>query len=198
MLRDNLNEKEEKQVREVEFIKFCDEKVFRPLNIRKRYDVCLVGTVLPKKGQLEFARVADKSWRIAVVGDDRDREYVQKIQNTLPNAEFLGEVSKNQVNHILNQSKVSVVFSKKNDACPRVIVESLAAGTPVMIHRRNLGRKYVKSDAGLVSGSLFFRRQLQKLIRNRKSYNPYEVYKQYYCSNKVARELWTELAIPRR
>jgi glycosyltransferase involved in cell wall biosynthesis len=183
--------------RAVEFVKFCDENIFRPLNLEKRYDVCLIGTLTPKKAQLEFARIAEKSWRIAIVGDQTDKEYVQRIQEILPQAEFFGEVRKTRVNQILNQSKVSVIFSKKNDACPRIIVESLAAGTPVMIHRRNLGRKYVQPGAGLICGRFQFRRRLNRMIRNYDSYEPYKVYKRHFHSNKVASELWTELAIPK-
>jgi glycosyltransferase involved in cell wall biosynthesis len=182
--------------RSLEFIKFCDENIFRPLSLEKRYDVCLIGTLTPKKGQLEFARIAEKTWRIAIVGDPTDKAYVRRIQEMLPQAEFFGEVSKARVNVILNQSKVAVIFSRKNDACPRVIVESLAAGTPVMIHRRNIGRKYVKPDGGIICGQLLFRRKLNRMIRDYRVYKPYEVYKQHFHSNRVARELWSKLGIP--
>jgi len=184
-------------VRCFEFTKFADETIFRPLGLEKRYDLCFIGTFAQrdKKGQLEFARLANKKRKAVFVGEHADVEAVKELRHIWPSCEIAGLVSKKQVNEILNRSKVSVVYSRANDAAPRVIVESLASGTPVLIHKRNIGRKYITARAGEVASTLSMRWKLRRMLISPDGYDPAGEYNRRYASKLVARQLWDNLSV---
>ncbi len=183
----------------VELFKCCDEEIFKPLSLQKTYDVCFIARFDRRdgKGQLEFARFANKKWKAMFVGEPADNRGVEALRKLWPSCEIVGERKKSQVNEVLNRSKVSVVFSRpgRDDGCTRVITESLAAGTPVVIHKRNLGRKYITRLSGEVTGSLLYRWKVESVIRNFERYRPREEYEGRFESRKVAQELWQRLGL---
>ncbi|MFQ5891112.1 MAG: glycosyltransferase [Gemmatimonadota bacterium] len=184
-------------VRCVEMIKCCDEEIFQPLGLEKTYDVCFVARFerRSQKGQLQFAWIADKRWRTVFVGEHADPTVVATLRWRWPSCEILGHVTKARVNEILNRSRVSIVFTRAAEVGTRVILESLAAGTPVVIHKRNMGRKYVTPRAGEAAGSLLFRWKVAKAIRQFDRYGARAEYERRYSSRKVACELWERLGL---
>lgn len=181
----------------VEFLKCCDEDVFRPLGLKKDYDVCLIARFDrdDKKGQIGFARKADRNWKTIFVGEPADPGAVRVVRELLPSCEIVEHATKSRVNEILNRSKVSIVNSGATDACPRILVESLAAGTPVVVSRENIGRKYTERGAGEVSRPWTMGWNTRKVLRSPGAYSPRKVYEERFQSGKVAEGLWVSLGI---
>jgi glycosyltransferase involved in cell wall biosynthesis len=181
----------------IELVKCCDEEVFQPLGLEKIYDICFIARFdsQDKKGQISFAKLADKRWRTVFVGEIADGDIVKKLKQLWPSCEIVKGTTKTEVNTILNKSKVSIVFAKAWESGTRNITESLAAGTPVVTHKRNIGRKYITPLSGEVSGSFLFRWKVGKVIRNYHRYQPRAEYERLFHSKKVAKELWEKLRI---
>lgn len=185
----------------VEFFKCCGEEVFHPLDVRKTYDVCVVGRfdARDKKGQLEFARLADRRrWRTIFTGEPADDEVVQGLKRLWPSCEVVEGATKPELNEILNRSKVSIINSQARDGCPRVVVESLAAGTPIVVNRRNIARKYVVRGAGLAPPTWLLRAAVGRAIARYDRFRAAEVYARRFHSSVSAQRLAQELFLARQ
>jgi glycosyltransferase involved in cell wall biosynthesis len=129
-------------------------------------------------------------WRLTCicVGDDRrgNRTELEKLAARLRlSVEFTGEVSKDEVNRYINQSKIGVMCSRL-DAAPRAIMEYMAADVPVLVNSELLsGARYVGRGGGLVRSPEDFHLGIAELLEAYQSYTPRSHYLEHYSFEKV-------------
>ncbi len=87
-----------------------------------------------------------------IVGDGPLRDEVQNAAATLPNVQWLGLKSSEQVLQLMERAKATMCPSLWYEGMPRVVIESLAVGTPVVA---SLIGGYPEMIADGDSGALF-------------------------------------------
>lgn len=168
------------------------ERVHYPRRCEKRYDICYVAYLRGRKNhELLFramAQLKDRKLSCVCVGDDRkgNRAELERLAAELQiDAHFTGEVSKEEVNQIINQSRVGVMCSEL-DAAPRAILEYMAADVPVLVNARLLaGARYVGPGAGLVKSPEEFHLGLAELLDHLPGYSPRAYLLEHYSFEKV-------------
>ncbi len=122
------------------FYKTTNPNIFKPLNISKDYDLCIISnfTQLKYKGtDLIISQIPRfpfyQNLKICHVGNNPEvgKELCKKYD--IKNIDFLGKKTRFEVNEILNRSKFGIVASSREDGCPRVITETLCSGTPLFL-----------------------------------------------------------------
>ena len=168
------------------------EKTHYPITGEKRYDICYNAYLRERKNhELLFhamAKVKDKNLKCVCIGDGKSerRENLQKLTKSLNiSVDFVGEVSKNDVNNYINQSKIGVMCTKA-DAAPRAIFEYMAADVPVLVNSELLaGARYVGPEAGLVKSPDDFHLGITELLDNYEKYSPRSCYLKDYSVEKI-------------
>lgn len=187
-----------------EFFKCADETVFYPIeNHYKEYDLLFAGNFVrdDKKGQLEFARAISKDFKIAFAGSIMNDEIYNQVREVLPDADYFIDISKDELNILFNKSRICIINSKKTDAVPRITVEALAAGTPILVNKRCISQKYIKSG---ISGEVFHIDKLNQTIEEMLvklklyKYNPYKHFCQFYTPEKVCKKIIDDIESVRK
>src|SRR3989344_131969 len=89
---------------------YIDLDIFKPMNLEKKYDVIYVGRRAKNKG-IELFEKAGRGFKTLIVdGWAKDSQ---------------------EIAHLLNQSKL-LIMSSYNEGGPRVVLEALACGIPVL------------------------------------------------------------------
>ena len=134
------------------FYKTASPFIFFPKpELKKKWDICWPCnfTQLRYKGQEEFIRLISKSDFLAhlkIVHCGNKTEVGQKLcqKYGVNNISFLGYKSRNELNTILNCSKLGLNYSNHLDGCPRVSTEILMSGTPLLISKQTRLLDYYK------------------------------------------------------
>jgi len=134
------------------FFKTASPEIFKPLDIQtKKYDLCWVCNFeqITQKGQEFFiSNVAQskylQSLRIVHLGNKRRKGEKLCKKYNVNNIEFLGQVERDRMNVILNQSKFGIVTSNQRDGSPRVSTEILMSGTPLLVRDQTRLLQYYK------------------------------------------------------
>ena len=163
---------------------WVDYRIFKPIkNTTKKYDSIYVANYNSIK-RLEIYLRALKSihnssadYKAAIIcaswGDYRDyyRYLVKKykLENML---DVYEDIDKNQLNTILNQSKVNILLSLK-EGSNRSLFESMFAGTPVIALQNNIGinKDYINSQTGKL---ILDRELVATLLDFSKNYHQYD------------------------
>jgi glycosyltransferase involved in cell wall biosynthesis len=154
-----------------------------PLGLPKEYDVCYVAYFRQRKNHLllvdELAKLKDRNLRTVFVGGDRkgQRSIVQaRCWELGLDVTFVDEVSKEQVNELVNRSRIGVMAAEK-DAAPRVILEYLAANVPIVVNADlRAGARYVDERSGIVAAPDKMHEAIAIVLDNYDSYTPRESY----------------------
>lgn len=112
-------------------------KKYRINNKVNNYDIGLIGTIYPRKGQLDFFSKLDSNkvsnYMFHIIGPERDKNYLNNIFKLCEakniKYKFYGKLEGEEFFKILSSFKCIVHYSKQ-DANPRVIWESIYCGTP--------------------------------------------------------------------
>ncbi len=171
------------------------EQTHYPIPGEKRYDVCCVAYLRARKNhELLFramAKLRDRKLKCVCIGDDRkgNRAELEKLAAELKlDVHFTGEAPKEEVNRLINQSKVGVMCSEL-DAAPRAILEYMAADVPVLVNAKLLaGARYVGPSAGLIKPPEEFHLGLAELLDHLQSYSPRAYLLKHYSFEKVMRK----------
>jgi glycosyltransferase involved in cell wall biosynthesis len=115
---------------------YVDLSVFRPTNLLKEYDVIFIGRLADNKGVNLFVEAIKKMRaRAIIVGDGPLAENLRcKIKNkNLEKQIIFNGWAKDQkeIAELLNKSKI-LIMPSYNEGGPRVVVEALACGVPVL------------------------------------------------------------------
>ena len=115
---------------------YLDQDVFRPLDLPKEYDLIFIGRLEKNKGLDLFLEVVKKlNCKAVIVGDGTLKNYCKlKIENwKLQDKVLLYGWAKGpkEIAELLNKSKI-LVMPSYNEGGPRVVVEAMACGVPVL------------------------------------------------------------------
>jgi glycosyltransferase involved in cell wall biosynthesis len=155
------------------------EGTHRPVDCEKTYDICYVAYLRRRKRHelllRSMAQLSDRGLRAVCVGGDPDgrlSELQQLARDLQVNVEFVGEVSKAEVNRYINASRTGVICARE-DAAPRALLEYMAADVPVLVNAELLaGARYVGPRAGLVRPPEEFGTGIAELLDSRSRYEP--------------------------
>ena len=120
---------------------YIDLDIFRPMNLEKKYDLIFVGRLAKNKGiylLLEAAsklKIQNSNFKMLVIGNGPLRKKLEVISKKLglkDNIVFHGWAKdSHEVARLLNQSKI-LVMPSYNEGGPRVVVEAMACGLPIL------------------------------------------------------------------
>lgn len=106
--------------------------------IKEKFDILFVGRLIKEKN-VEILLKHAKKYKVGIIGDGPDRERLEKLAPK--KFKFLGNVS--NVYSYMKSSKVFVMPSKR-EGFGIVVIEALAAGTPVVVlDYKNSASKYL-------------------------------------------------------
>jgi len=135
----------------ISFYKTCNPHIFKPLDLDKKYDICMMSnfTQAHMKGQEFVIDQISKSkylQSLKFVHLGNNPHVGKKMCNhyKVNNIEFKGWVDRPTANKILNQSKFGLMSSTLQDGCPRVSTEMLCSGTPLLIRNTTRLLPYYK------------------------------------------------------
>lgn len=171
------------------------ERTHYPLPVEKIYDICYVAYLRERKNhELLFramAKLPERQLTAVCVGDDRkgNRAELENLARALNLAvHFTGEVTKEEVNRYINQSRVGVMCATL-DAAPRAILEYMAADVPVLVNAELwAGSRYVGPAAGLVKSPEEFHLGLAALLDHRENYSPRAHLLAHYSAEPVLKK----------
>jgi len=112
-----------------------DTDRFKPLNLKKIYDLIFVGRLVPVKNVDKIIRLTaemkkfKKNIKLAIAGDGPERQQLEKLTTELglkSNVIFLGYQQK--VEYFLNQSRFFIMASS-SEGLPIALIEAMACGT---------------------------------------------------------------------
>ena len=169
------------------------EAVHYPLQRDKRYDICYVAALRRRKNHelllQSMAALPERRLTAVFVGGGRDRraELEQVAERLGVAVEFAGEVSKDEVNRYINQSRIGVMCARK-DAAPRAIIEYMAADVPVLVNAELMaGARYVGRAAGLVRRPEDFALGIAELLDGLDTYAPREYLLEHHSVEAAVR-----------
>lgn len=96
----------------------ADTQKFRPLNLKKKYDVVFVGT--PKGDRLKYMRYLLKKKVNFVLGGSGWEDYPEFKKH------YLGKIPDEDFVKLINESKINICFSQNFFSVPHVLERSLA------------------------------------------------------------------------
>jgi glycosyltransferase involved in cell wall biosynthesis len=168
------------------------ETTHYPMAGEKIYDLCYVAYLRRRKNHdlllRAMAKLQDRKLTCVCVGDDRkgNRAELEEMAGELNlSVHFTGEVSKDEVNRYINQSRIGVMCAKL-DAAPRAILEYMAADVPVLANSELLaGARYVGAKAGLVKSPEEFHLGIAEILDNYQNYSPRAYFLEHYSFEKV-------------
>ena len=163
-----------------------------PMPLEKVYDICYVAHLKPRKNHdlllRAVASMPGRKLKCVFVGrDDKD------IQSTLEalatelgvDATFAGNVTPDEVNRYMNQSRMGVICSEE-DAVPRAMLEYMAADIPVMVNSRlRVGTRYVGPKAGLLREAQDFASGIEEILDDPGRFRPREHLLENFSREKV-------------
>jgi len=144
------------------FNQWVNQKKFKPLDKtfakkqlgwQGRFIVLFVGRFEPEKGAGLFMQVADvvaNEITFAFIGDGPMYEQIKHQASIRGNVIFVGKVKNEDIPFYLNAADILVVPSQWDDPRPRVILEALACGLPVIATNRGGIAETVNSGVGLL------------------------------------------------
>ena len=159
----------------IPFYKTTNLNIFKPLVIENKYDLCIISnfTQLKFKGTDFIINQISKSdfckkLKICHIGNNKEIGTDLCKKNNINNIEFLGSLSRQEINIVLNKSKFSIVNSNRLDGCPRVITEILCSETPLLINEETRLLDYYKESGVIQFNEKNF---LDKILEMKLNYN---------------------------
>lgn len=139
------------------FYKTASPEIFKPLeNTKIKYDLCWPANFTQNKykGQEFFMNVIGhcpklKKLRIVHCGNKPEVGRKMAKRFNVTNIKFTGHVDRPTLNRYLNESKLGLCLSNRQDGCPRVATEILMSGTPMVVRKMTRLLPYY-SETGVV------------------------------------------------
>ena len=143
---------------------FVDHNTFKPEGNKKEWQICYAGRIASIKGinlmvnafKIIQSENRFKDLRLVIAGNEQCEDAInlkKYIGNShINNIEFTGFINKQKIAQLLAASQLSVVPSLSPENMPNVLLESLAAGTPVIASNIGCFPETLKDNA---AGILF-------------------------------------------
>ncbi len=131
---------------------YVDLSIFKPTDLPKKYDLIFIGRLVENKGINLFVEAVEKiKARAVVVGSGPLAENLKRkiINENLENQITLYGWAKdqNEIAELLNKSKI-LMMPSYNEGGPRVVVEALACGIPVLATPVGIVPDLLKNGSG--------------------------------------------------
>lgn len=112
-----------------------------------KYDIVNVGRLVRGKNHELLQPLVDRGYQIALVGDGERETVLRERWRQRENVTFLGKQSADEVAGTMRSSRV-LVHVGHTEGLPRVVVEAMATGLPVVAIRGAVDADLVTSDCG--------------------------------------------------
>ncbi|OGK18267.1 hypothetical protein A3G67_03150 [Candidatus Roizmanbacteria bacterium RIFCSPLOWO2_12_FULL_40_12] len=126
----------------------------RKLGWKNKFTVLYVGRLIRIKGIRVFIDVAKQvgpSIQFKIIGDGGpELDYVKSTVAKLSNTEYLGKIPNTKIGKYFAASDVYIYPALYNEDLARVLLESMAAGTPVINSNQGSGVYRLTKDVGYV------------------------------------------------
>ncbi len=177
-------------------IKTTDPQIYRPIDgVEKLYDLCMIGGMqISRKNFPALVRVlrADSTLSAVVVGKQTPT-LVAELKATGADIRFIEFCDREELNHVMNQSRIGFVPSLM-DAAPRVILEFMSAGVPVLLNSAILGgRDYITQETGVLAAEGDFVRTIHRIRDNAVNVNPRKGFVDNFSPARAGKHLGTVL-----
>jgi len=119
---------------------WIDLSIFKPVTTKNKiFTILFVGRLIQKKGVKILVKIAQKipSINFTFIGTGPLENYLQTISKKYKNIKFLGKIDNKHLPKYYSQSHLLCVPSLYQEGFGRVVMESVACGTPVLAS--NLG-----------------------------------------------------------
>jgi glycosyltransferase involved in cell wall biosynthesis len=178
-------------------IKTADPEIFRPLDgVEKLYDLCMIGGMqLTRKnyGALVQVLKTDPSLSAVVIGK-QVVDIVEQLKATGAVIRFIDFCGREDLNRVMNQSRIGFVPSLM-DAAPRVILEFMSAGVPVLLNSAILGgRDYITPKTGVLAAEHEFAAAARRIRDDHLKLNARKGFEENFRPEKAAEHLGTILS----
>ncbi|MFA6073324.1 MAG: glycosyltransferase family 4 protein [Candidatus Woesearchaeota archaeon] len=93
------------------------------------------GRLIQNKGIKFFEQIIleiPKTWKFTIIGDGPMEDQVKKLQQKYANIEYLGKISKPEVNKILSKTDI-LILPTFAEGSPRAVLEACASGVPSIV-----------------------------------------------------------------
>lgn len=103
------------------------------------FTVLFVGRLIEEKGVkqlLKAASIWDSKINLIIIGSGLLEEYIIKQTKKMPNVSFIGKVNQSNLPYYYSLADCVIVPSTSEEGFGRVIIESLACGTPIIASKR--------------------------------------------------------------
>ncbi|MDX8327494.1 MULTISPECIES: glycosyltransferase [Rhizobium/Agrobacterium group] len=161
---------------------FASELTFRPLGLRKIYDVIYVAAAQPyKRHDILFAaldRLPRSLRTLCVCGyGEMIGDLHRKARELGINVDFVDPpgVAFAEVNRLMNMARIGVVCGV-DDGAPAILTEYMLAGIPVLANSRlSCGLQYITPDTGGTATPEEFHEGISSMLGRLDSYRPRDV-----------------------
>lgn len=129
---------------------YIDLNIFNPQEIKKEYDLIFVGHLAENKGINLFIDTVKKlNVAAVIVGDGPFKKDIKlKIMNYKLNIDVRGWARDSvEVAELINKSKI-LIMSSYNEGGPRVVIEAMACGVPVLATNVGIVPDLLKNGSG--------------------------------------------------
>ncbi|MFW6173368.1 MAG: glycosyltransferase [Elusimicrobiota bacterium] len=159
-------------------LKPAADNIFKPVNnVKKKYDIIQVANENKKrdiKGHAFAISHVPENMKFIKVGIA-----LKKTKNKNKHIIFTNWIPRKKIPMLYSQSKVAIVCCNNVDSAPRVLVEAMACGCPVLVlDSVNFWRnKYITEQTGKICSKKDFVASIKNMILK---YNQYKSYKYYH------------------
>lgn len=132
---------------------YIDLEIFKPMNLSKEYDLIFIGRLEPNKGINLFIEAVEKmGGNGIIIGDGSLKDEINsKIKNSKLKINLYGYAKdQNEIARLINKSKI-LVMPSYNEGGPRVVVEALACGVPVIATPVGIVSEIIKENLGQIT-----------------------------------------------
>lgn len=144
------------------FHQWVNHDIFKPIDKAhakkevgwsKHFIVLFVGRFVPEKGAgllMQVAEKADKGITFAFIGDGPMSAEIERDASVRENVLFIGKIQNENLPVYLNASDILVIPSQWEDPRPRIILEALSCGLPVIGTKRGGIPETLNDEVGVL------------------------------------------------
>ncbi len=154
--------------------------------------VLFVGRLVPEKGVMELleaANIGDRKIHYMLAGTGPLKDVIEEYTNKFDNIHYLGTISQPSLPTYYSAADIVIVPSTHEEGFGRVILESLACGTPVIAANRGAIPEAMNETVGqlITISPRSINESVEKLYRN-----PLKLKKLSDHSSKFAKDRYSE------